>query len=50
MNRVAVACLLLGFCLLVAGAALIYHPLGFLTAGAGLIYAPLRKQGKKETK
>jgi hypothetical protein len=49
MNRVSLAILLSGFSLVVTGATLIYHPLGFLVAGSGMIIAALastRKAGK----
>jgi len=47
MNRIAVVCLLAGFALVVVGATLVFHPLGYLTAGAGLIYASLRASPKR---
>lgn len=39
MNRFTIAAFFLGFALIVAGAAWIYHPLGPLAAGAMLLFA-----------
>jgi hypothetical protein len=48
MNRISLVCLLAGFASLISGAALIYHPLGFLVAGSGLVWASLiSNKGKK---
>ena len=35
--RVVIVAFLVGFSLIITGAALIYHPLGFLVAGVGLM-------------
>jgi len=37
INRVIVGALFVGFALVTTGAALIYHPLGFIVGGAELI-------------
>jgi hypothetical protein len=39
MNRFAIAAFLLGFALIILGAAWIYRPLGPLAAGAMLLFA-----------
>jgi len=44
VNRVSLAFLIVGFGLFITGAALIYHPAGFLVAGGGMIAAALRRQ------
>jgi hypothetical protein len=45
----AIASVLLGFALLITGAALAYRPLGFLLAGSGFLYAGILA-AKKATK
>jgi len=42
--------LLIGFGLFIAGAALIYHPLGFLVAGAGLMVSAFKAAANKRGK
>jgi hypothetical protein len=47
MNRYTILSAVLGFALLVAGAALVYRPLGFIAAGAlllGLAFATARNK------
>jgi hypothetical protein len=48
MNKIKVAVLLVGYSLVVAGSALIYHPLGFLVAGSGMILAALARKKVNE--
>jgi hypothetical protein len=50
MNRVTLLCLLSGSALVVTGAALIFHPLGYLVAGSCLIYASLIANSKRSSK
>jgi hypothetical protein len=48
MNRVKIVVLLVGYSLVVAGSALIYHPAGFLVAGTGMIFAALARKKVNE--
>ncbi len=43
-NRVPIAAALAGAALLIHGAALVYHPLGYLTAGLLLLAAVVRRK------
>lgn len=44
-KRVPIAAAVIGAALLTYGAALIYHPFGYLTAGALLLFAVARRKG-----
>jgi hypothetical protein len=48
MNRVKITVLLVGFSLVVAGSALIYHPLGYIVAGTGMILAAFARKKENE--
>lgn len=49
MNRFTIISAVLGFILLVAGAALIYRPLGFLASGGLLLALAFSTARKKRT-
>jgi LPXTG-motif cell wall-anchored protein len=49
MNRFTILSAVLGFSLLVWGAAKIYHPLGFIVAGALLLVLAFVTARKKKT-
>lgn len=47
MNRFTLISIALGASLVDAGAALVYHPLGFIVAGLFLLAAGILSRGKK---
>ena len=44
MNLISLACLIIGYLLVVAGFTLMYHPFGLIVAGLGAIYVALRSR------